>query len=313
MPALVASAPGRVNLIGEHTDYNRGLCLPLALPQRTTVTLTPRDDLVLEPVQRPGGRRLGGPRSRTGRPAGRRTSPGVVADAPRRRLRRTRASTRAIDSDVPLGAGLSSSAALECAVAVAVAGLLGLDLDDADAATPLADACIRAENDYVGAPTGGMDQTVAMLGRARPRAAARLRRRQRHARRRSPSTTPGWPCSSSTPGSATASPTARTATGVPSARRPPRPSGVASLRDADLAERRADGRPGPAPPRPPRRHREPAGPRRRRGARRRRLGSRCRRPSTPRTSRCATTSRSPAASSTSPSRRHGRRAPSAPG
>ena len=40
MPALVASAPGRVNLIGEHTDYNRGLCLPLALPQRTTVTLT---------------------------------------------------------------------------------------------------------------------------------------------------------------------------------------------------------------------------------------------------------------------------------
>src|SRR4051794_41701261 len=47
MPALVASAPGRVTLIGEHTDYNRGLCLPLALPQRTTVTLSRRDDLRL--------------------------------------------------------------------------------------------------------------------------------------------------------------------------------------------------------------------------------------------------------------------------
>ena len=45
MPALVASAPGRVNLIGEHTDYNGGLCLPLALPQRTTITLVPRTDL----------------------------------------------------------------------------------------------------------------------------------------------------------------------------------------------------------------------------------------------------------------------------
>jgi galactokinase len=69
-----------------------------------------------------------------------------------------------IDSEVPVGAGLSSSAALECATAVAAAGLLGLDLDEATRRA-LADACIRAENDYVGAPTGGMDQTVAMLGR----------------------------------------------------------------------------------------------------------------------------------------------------
>src|SRR5689334_5688738 len=47
MPALVASAPGRVNLIGEHTDYNGGLCLPVALPQRTTVSLVPRTDQAL--------------------------------------------------------------------------------------------------------------------------------------------------------------------------------------------------------------------------------------------------------------------------
>ena len=66
---------------------------------------------------------------------------------------------------MPLGAGLSSSAALECAVAVAVAGLLGLDLDDRGDAGGWPTACIRAENDYVGAPTGGMDQTVAMLAR----------------------------------------------------------------------------------------------------------------------------------------------------
>ena len=68
-----------------------------------------------------------------------------------------------IDSDVPLGAGLSSSAALECAAATALAALLGLDLADRAVRRRLAATCIRAENDYVGAPTGGMDQTVAML------------------------------------------------------------------------------------------------------------------------------------------------------
>ena len=67
-----------------------------------------------------------------------------------------------IDSDVPIGAGLSSSAALECAVAVAVAGLLDLPLTDR-VRERLANACVRAETEYVGAPTGGMDQTVSML------------------------------------------------------------------------------------------------------------------------------------------------------
>jgi galactokinase len=162
MPALVASAPGRVNLIGEHTDYNRGLCLPLALPQRTTVTLTPRDDLVLN---------LSSAQEED-------TWEGLVEDQPTgwaAYVAGVVAMLRVdgyavpgfdgrIDSEVPVGAGLSSSAALECATAVAAAGLLGLDLDEATRRA-LADACIRAENDYVGAPTGGMDQTVAMLGR----------------------------------------------------------------------------------------------------------------------------------------------------
>ncbi len=165
MPALVASAPGRVNLIGEHTDYNGGLCLPLALPQRTTVTLTPRTDrlLSLSSAQERGAWEGTVEDRPTGWPA---YVAGVVAEL-RADGHDVPGLDATIDSRVPLGAGLSSSAALECAVAIGVAGLLGVDLDDERERRRLAAACIRAENDYVGAPTGGMDQTVAMLARPR--------------------------------------------------------------------------------------------------------------------------------------------------
>jgi galactokinase len=161
MPALVASAPGRVNLIGEHTDYNDGLCLPLALPQRTTVSLTPRTDerLSLSSAQEDGrweGRVEDRPDGWAAYVAG-------VVQALRDDGHEVPGFDASIDSDVPLGAGLSSSAALECSVATGIAGLLSLDLDDREVRRGLAHACIRAENDYVGAPTGGMDQTVAML------------------------------------------------------------------------------------------------------------------------------------------------------
>jgi galactokinase len=162
MPAVAASAPGRVNLMGEHTDYNGGLCLPLALPRRTTVSLTPRNDrlLGLHSAQQDDAwegsveeRPEGWPAYVAGVVGGLRDEgyavPGFDAT---------------IDSDVPLGAGLSSSAALECAIAVAVARLVGLTLDD-PTRRRLAEVCRRAENDYVGAPTGGMDQIVAMLAR----------------------------------------------------------------------------------------------------------------------------------------------------
>jgi galactokinase len=161
MPAVVASAPGRVNLIGEHTDYNGGLCLPLALPQRTTVSLVPRTDetLSLSSAQEEGvwegvveDRPQGWPAYVAG-----------VVQAMRDDGHEVPGFEATIDSDVPLGAGLSSSAALECSVATALAGLLNLDLGDRATRRRLATACIRAENDYVGAPTGGMDQTVAML------------------------------------------------------------------------------------------------------------------------------------------------------
>src|SRR4051812_5535489 len=162
MPALVASAPGRVNLIGEHTDYNRGLCLPLALPQRTTVTLSRRDDLrlVLSSAQEDDWEGVV-----EDRPDGCAAYVAGVVSVLRDEGYAVPGLDARIESEVPVGAGLSSSAALECSVAVGVAGLLGIDLDDATRRA-LADACIRAENDYVGAPTGGMDQTVAMLGRA---------------------------------------------------------------------------------------------------------------------------------------------------
>jgi len=163
MPALVASAPGRVNLIGEHTDYNSGLCLPLALPQRTTVTLTPRDDLLLSLLSAQEDDGWDG--SVDDRPSGWAAYVAGVVAMLRSDGHAVPGFTARIDSQVPLGAGLSSSAALECAIAVGVAGLLDLDLDGAGRRR-LADACIRAENDYVGAPTGGMDQSVAMLGRA---------------------------------------------------------------------------------------------------------------------------------------------------
>src|SRR3954447_7341316 len=160
-PALVASAPGRLNVIGEHTDYNGGLCLPVALPQRTTVSLVPRADrtLSLSSAQEDGdweGTVEDRPDGWTAYVAG-------VVSVLREDGYDVPGFDAAVDSEVPVGAGLSSSAALECSVATALAGLLELDLEDRAERRRLAQACIRAENDYVGAPTGGMDQTIAML------------------------------------------------------------------------------------------------------------------------------------------------------
>jgi galactokinase len=163
-PDVVGRAPGRVNLIGEHTDYNAGLCLPVALPHATYAAVGRRDDGRVriasrqQPAPWEGTLDDLGPGAVTGwatyvagvlwalREAGH-DVPGVDVF---------------VDGRVPLGAGLSSSAALECAVAVATARLLDLELTD-DVRRDLATACIRAENEVAGARTGGMDQTVSLL------------------------------------------------------------------------------------------------------------------------------------------------------
>src|SRR5215218_3455134 len=160
MSPLVASAPGRVNLIGEHTDYNAGLCLPVALPQRTTVSMVARTDRALSLSSAQEGVWEG---SVEDRPDGWAAYVAGVVFVLRDNGYDVPGFDAVIESEVPVGAGLSSSAALECSVAVALAGLLELDLTDRAERRRLAAACIRAENEYVGAPTGGMDQTIAML------------------------------------------------------------------------------------------------------------------------------------------------------
>jgi len=160
----VWSAPGRVNLIGEHTDYNAGFVLPFAIDRRTWVALAPRPDRVVrvasDAADGIGASTLDGiaPDTVTGWSA---YPLGVVWGL--HRIGVPLAEVPGFDayvvSDVPLGAGLSSSAALECSLAVALDELWGLGL----ARTDLVRATQLAENEAVGAPTGILDQSAALL------------------------------------------------------------------------------------------------------------------------------------------------------
>ncbi|WP_449508598.1 galactokinase [Cellulosimicrobium composti] len=173
----VWAAPGRVNLIGEHTDYNAGLCLPIALPHRTYVALRPRTDSLvrLASAQAPGETWTARLEDvAPGEVAGWGSYVAGVAWALREHLVAQGADPAsitgfdaAVDSSVPFGAGLSSSAALECSVAVALDDVAGLGLSASDAGRAvLAAASVRAENEIAGAPTGGMDQSAALRARA---------------------------------------------------------------------------------------------------------------------------------------------------
>jgi len=165
--AGVFSAPGRVNLIGEHVDYNGGLCLPMALPHATYAAVAAREDSIVTVASRQQDDAFSGQLDALG--------PGQVSgwsayaagvlwalredgwDLPGMDV--------AVDSRVPLGAGLSSSAAIECAVALGAAQLAGVALDD-EVRSALVRACMRAEEEVAGAPTGGMDQTISLFARS---------------------------------------------------------------------------------------------------------------------------------------------------
>ncbi|WP_422880415.1 galactokinase [Microbacterium albipurpureum] len=174
-PSGVWSSPGRVNLIGEHTDYNDGFVLPLAIPHRTVAAVAPNDGGVLrvastfadEPVSIALAD-LGDlfPQSRERISEWARYPLGVAwalqEAAPCAAAAHATGLDIAIASNVPVGAGLSSSAAIEGAVAVALNDLWQLGLDR----PALARVGRRAENEAVGAPTGIMDQMASILGAA---------------------------------------------------------------------------------------------------------------------------------------------------
>jgi len=166
-PDGIWSAPGRVNLIGEHTDYNEGFVLPFAIDRRTFAPLALRDDEQVR-VSSSDMRGIGEFRLsdvQRARGSGWAVYPlGVVwslGQAGADLAGRPGFDVHFV-SDVPLGAGLSSSAALESALAVALneAWRLGL------AGPQLVEAAHRAENDFVGAPTGILDQSASLLSRA---------------------------------------------------------------------------------------------------------------------------------------------------
>jgi galactokinase len=164
-PDGVWTAPGRVNLIGEHVDYNGGRCLPMALTRVTAAAVRRRDDdRVRLSSTDPGAEPFEGTLADLG--PGQVTGWAAYAAGTLWSLQQAGIDVPGLDlavsSDVPLGAGLSSSASLEAAVALSAAELAGRT-DDQELRHLLIKAAIRAENEVVGAGTGGMDQTVALL------------------------------------------------------------------------------------------------------------------------------------------------------
>jgi galactokinase len=174
-PTVLCAAPGRVNVIGEHTDYNAGFVLPMAIDRYTVVAAAPRDDGVLrfvsafqasdvEPGRPDAVAAIGLDRLSPGAPGGWAAYPAGVAWS----LLETgalppdfRGADLAVASTVPTGSGLSSSAALECAAGLALTAIAGTD----PGGEALARLAQRAENAYVGVPCGPLDQLSSVFGR----------------------------------------------------------------------------------------------------------------------------------------------------
>ncbi|WP_415853454.1 galactokinase, partial [Sinomonas sp. G460-2] len=164
-PDGVWTAPGRVNLIGEHTDYNEGFVLPFAIDLAARVALRARADGVIRLLSTAGEAGVAelaiADLSREGAP-GWSVYPAGVVWAFQERGIDVPGFDLVLDSDVPLGAGLSSSHAIECAVATALNEVTGAGLD----AQQLVLTTQRAENAFVGAPTGIMDQSASLRGKS---------------------------------------------------------------------------------------------------------------------------------------------------
>ena len=161
LPEVTSEAPGRVNLIGEHIDYSEGYVLPFAIANRTHAAISRSSDGLVRISSHQRRNSIFSISVSDVKPGSKgdweKYVLGVIWS-----LGVTEGLNILVDGNVPAGAGLSSSAALECAVAVGLNALLGLGLSDKE----LARATQRAENEYVGMPCGIMDQSVSIMGRA---------------------------------------------------------------------------------------------------------------------------------------------------
>ena len=161
-PAGVWSAPGRVNLIGEHTDYNEGFVLPFAIDRRTYAAVGNRSDQLARMASAFTGEIVEFEISEIQRDkvSGWSAYPLGVAWSLIQAGAKPQGFDLYVDSNVPVGAGLSSSAAIECSVALALNDLW----ESGFSRSVLAKVGQRAENEIVGAPTGIMDQTASLFG-----------------------------------------------------------------------------------------------------------------------------------------------------
>jgi galactokinase len=161
-PEHKVSAPGRVNLIGEHTDYNGGFCMPTVLPLHTQVWLSPRADRTVRLVSDAQEGDVADYTIGDEKPAHRWVDyVAGVTWALKRAGHRCGGFDMLVTSDVPVGKGLSSSAALEVAALRGLRMLTSLDISDLE----IAMLAHTAETQFVGAPVGVMDQMVCSLGK----------------------------------------------------------------------------------------------------------------------------------------------------